>query len=218
MTSSHSADAAGPSRRGYVAAAVLVVVGIVAAALFGWRFVQALPSIDRMSSTTLTVRDGEQLALWLEGGGGIGITCQLSGETGTQTLSSGNASFTVNRWERIAITPESLPAGSYELSCTGLGETLRPEQIGVSDNPTVSSFALPIVLAFLVGGGSIVLAGIVALVTFLRRRKQESAQRGWYGSPGYGPGYGQPPAYGQPPGQDQPPAYGPAQRPPPPPG
>ncbi len=129
----------------------------------------------------------------------------LGGDSGNVRLETFKTDLNVDRYFALASTPEATPAGTYQLSCPGVGRNAslglgKRFDVGALAERAVFGVALPLLIGFI---------GLVILIVLLVKRHnsksrlrnaQAQSASGYYG--GYPASGGYPPS---PPGQYPPP-------------
>ncbi len=172
---------AGPSRLWYVAALAVFALSLLPAALLGRHAVSAL-DVDIVPLDGPSVATGpEERAVWVDaaastsaadvscdlrrgGGDGVFITEVESGST-KLTLSDQGRS-----WQRVGVLSADDLTG-WRLTCRDDSGRLASTELALSINPELRSFAVNLVLAFVIPLVAAVMAAIVAIAVALRRRR-----------------------------------------------
>lgn len=168
-----------PGRWWYAAAVAIFAVSLVPAVVIG------LSLADQVSSYGITPIDndetitigGKQKAIYIDeslvGGAPVRAECALNPANGGTRIFTVRpvGDLQVDRWQRIARTPEGTPPGSYVLRCRGVGNAT----LGISNNPEIATglFQAFLVLAFPIGGAMIAVL-ITVIVAVLRHRAPTS--------------------------------------------
>ncbi|MGH3517531.1 MAG: hypothetical protein ACRDQ7_08985 [Haloechinothrix sp.] len=185
-----------PGRVWYWVAGGILLLGLLAAGTVGWRAASSFPSpaaeLRALEFKTVTL-DDEGMTIYATEGSFSG-SCQVRDAAGDRVqLSppSGTETVTINnrRWSVIARTPDPVPAGDYVVGCESADDATV---FGVGPHSSVLGTIGVIFAATGIAVLSFLIAGVVALVVFLRRR---SARQRLHAGGGYGPGYTPPAQY-----------------------
>ena len=205
-----------PSRAWYAVAAALFFASLVTAVLLTRSAVGSVDfSIDSIDGPAIEVHD-ERLSIFAPEDFPTPslITCTVSGPGGQQIpLDDSGAELTLGEQERIGRTPEDLPAGTYQLSCSDSSGQLATDEFAVASTEGWTDAILTIVAAVLIAGLAGLIAITVTIVTAVLR--SNARRRAIQPQPPYPP---PPPPYPPPPGYPPPPDYPPPPHYPPPPG
>lgn len=135
---------------------------------------------DSEKQTELSI-DDNQVAIFsaYEGPGVVRCSGSDDGSSSMEPLdhpsTSVNVSIGSSQWSRVAVTPESWPAGDYTVRCdlaSGVGKPVI--LLAYADNPSIMST----VIGFIISIGVAMLGGVVALiVTIVVLVKRSRAKR-----------------------------------------
>lgn len=175
---------AGPSRLWYVAALAFFAVSLLPAVLLGRHAASAVDvDVEPLEGSSVATGPEEQ-ALWVDAAASTSeATCQLrrggSGSTFIVELDASTAALTRSddgrSWMSIAIVPADDPT-AWRLNCSDESGRLAPQELALSANPRVRSFAGSLVLAFVIPLVAAVVASVVAIAVAVRRRRAGQAQ------------------------------------------
>lgn len=164
-----------PARWWYWVAGGILLLGLLAAGLVGWRAVSAFPSpaaeLRAFEFETVTLHD-EGVTIYASQGSSSG-ECQVRDSAGNSidlVPPSGAQTVTINnrRWAVIYRTPEPVPAGEYVVGCSSDDDATV---FGVGARTSVFGVVGLIFLALGIAGLSFLIACLVGLVVFFRRRR-----------------------------------------------
>jgi hypothetical protein len=203
-----------PSPIWYVLVVVLWIGAVVVA------FISFKPFVDLINDGIDSTPNNSPVTVTSDGftvysqGNASDRSCSLTGSgSDVTTLDSFDVDFTVDstsssNYTALASTPKSLPAGTYTLSCSGVGPKAN---LGIGDRLDVGALTKRAVFGVLVPLAMGFLGLVVLIVMLVRRHGSKSRIRNakTQAATGYyPPGGGYPPASGQyppPPGQYPPP-------------
>lgn len=182
-----------PARTWYVLAVAILLAGFVAAGFLIWRaasgFTTPVGELHAYETKNVTLED-EGLAIYATGGDYRGA-CTVRDFAGRPVVvepPTGRQTMTINgrQWVLVAWTPEEIPAGTYVVGCESDDDQTM---FGVGPYLLAGGTVVLIFSAVGVAGLALIVAGVLALVIFLRRR---AGRQRMQGPGGYGPGYTQP--------------------------
>jgi hypothetical protein len=187
-----------PARFWYVIAAALFVGSLIPAFFLARGGIDKIDlSVDLITGNTIEVPDDEQLSVFAPAHFSLPelLDCTVTPSGGPPVrLDSSSNELTLDGHERVGLTPEGLPEGTYQLRCQD-GRSLVPlDGFGVRSTEGWTQAILMIVAAAVIPGVAGLTAVTIVVVTAVQR---SSARRRLLRPPPppYGPaGYPPPPA------------------------